>query len=146
MDKSIILNMKEQLCLGEIDLRTYSPLAFAYIGDAVYEVLIRTMLLHKGNMPVNKYHRKASHLVNASAQSEMMHELEPLLTEEERTVFRRGRNAKSYTSAKHASVLEYRWATGLEALIGYLYLKEDMERLFDLVKTGLHIGEESNDS
>ncbi|MDO4169857.1 MAG: ribonuclease III domain-containing protein [Lachnospiraceae bacterium] len=142
MDKSIISNMKEQLCLNDIDIRTYSPLAFAYIGDAVYELIIRTMLLNKGNMPVNKYHRKASHLVNASAQSEMIQELEPLLTEEEAAVFKRGRNAKSYTSAKHASVLEYRHATGFEALIGYLYLKEDMERIFYLIRKGLHIGEE----
>lgn len=134
--------MKEQLCLNDIDIRTYSPLAFAYIGDAVYELIIRTMLLNKGNMPVNKYHRKASHLVNASAQSEMIQELEPLLTEEEAAVFKRGRNAKSYTSAKHASVLEYRHATGFEALIGYLYLKEDMERIFYLIRKGLHIGEE----
>lgn len=142
MDKSIILSMKEQLCFDEIDIRTYSPLAFAYIGDAVYELIIRTILLNKGNMPVNKYHRRASHLVNASAQSEMMQELEPLLTKEEAAIFKRGRNAKSYTSAKHASILEYRRATGFEALIGYLYLKEDMERIFYLIRKGLHIGEE----
>jgi ribonuclease-3 family protein len=131
--------MKEQLGLKEIDIRTYSPLSLAYIGDAVYEVIVRTVLLHKGNMAVNKYHRQASRLVNASAQSEMMGILEPLLTEEELSVYKRGRNAKSYTSAKHASVVDYRRATGFEALIGYLYLKEDMDRIFYLVKIGLHI-------
>ncbi len=142
MDKSIILDMKQQLQLKEVDIRTYSPLALAYLGDAVYEVIVRTILLNYGNMPVNKYHRKASHMVNASAQSRMITELEPMLTEEELSVYKRGRNAKSYTSAKHATIIEYRMATGFEALIGYLYLKEEMERIFYLVKTGLHIGEE----
>jgi ribonuclease-3 family protein len=131
--------MKEQFGLADVDIRTYSPLSLAYIGDAVYEVIIRTILLHQGNMAVNKYHRKASRMVNASAQSEIMGILEPILTEEELSVYKRGRNAKSYTSAKHASVLDYRRATGFEALIGYLYLKEDMERIFDLIKIGLHI-------
>ncbi|MDO4942903.1 MAG: ribonuclease III domain-containing protein [Lachnospiraceae bacterium] len=142
MDESIITNMKEQFHLKEIDVRSYSPLSLAYIGDAVYEVIIRTILLNQGNMAVNKYHHRASHLVNASAQSQMMYVLEPILTEEELAVYKRGRNAKSYTSAKHASVIDYRRATGFEALIGYLYLKEDVNRIFYLVKIGLHIGEE----
>ena len=134
--------MKQQLQLEEIDIRSYSPLSLAYIGDAVYEVLVRTILLHHGNMAVNKYHRKASHMVNASAQARMIKELEPMLTEEEMAVYKRGRNAKSYTSAKNASVIDYRLATGFEALIGYLYLKEDFNRIFELVKMSLHIGEE----
>jgi len=142
MDESIINNMKEQLGLKDVDVKSYSPLSLAYIGDAVYEVIIRTILLNQGNMPVNKYHHRASRLVNAAAQSQMMHILEPILTEEEVAVYKRGRNAKSYTSAKHASVIDYRRATGFEALIGYLYLKEDMERICFLVKIGLHIGEE----
>ncbi|MEE1312829.1 MAG: ribonuclease III domain-containing protein [Lachnospiraceae bacterium] len=142
MDQSIIFNMKKQLQLKEIDIRTYSPLSLAYIGDAVYEVIVRTILLNHGNMAVNKYHRKASHMVNASAQARMMKEIEPLLSEEEVAVYKRGRNAKSYTSAKNASIIDYRIATGFEALIGYLYLKENMDRIFQLVKTGLHIGEE----
>jgi ribonuclease-3 family protein len=142
MDKSIILDMKEQFGLKEVDIRTYSPLSLAYIGDAVYEVIVRTILLHRGNMAVNKYHRKASHMVNASAQARIIKELEPMLTEEEMAVYKRGRNAKSYTSAKNATIIEYRMATGFEALIGYLYLKEEMDRIFVLVKAGLHIGEE----
>lgn len=142
MDKSIILDMKEQFGLKDVDIRTYSPLSLAYIGDAVYEVIVRTILLHRGNMAVNKYHRKASHMVNASAQARIIKELEPMLTEEETTVYKRGRNAKSYTSAKNATIIEYRMATGFEALIGYLYLKEEMDRIFVLVKAGLHIGEE----
>lgn len=142
MDKSLVLKIREEFHLKDIDVRTYSPLSLAYIGDAVYEVIVRTILLHQGNMAVNKYHRKASHMVNAIAQSKMIGELEPLLTEEELGIYRRGRNAKSYTSAKNASVLDYRRATGFEALIGYLYLKQETDRILYLVKTGLHIGEE----
>lgn len=146
MDESLITNMKKQLQLKEVDIRSYSSLALAYIGDAVYEVIIRTIVLNQGNMAVHKYHHRSSHLVNATAQSQMMHTLEPLLTKEELAVYKRGRNAKSYTVAKHASVIDYRRATGFEALIGYLYLKDDMDRIFYLVKIGLHIGEEQNDS
>lgn len=142
MDKSVIQNMKEQLGLKEVDVRTYSPLALAYMGDAVYEVVVRTMLLNQGNTSVNKYHHRATHLVNAAAQSRLIGEIEDVLTKEEMAVYKRGRNAKSYTSAKHASVLDYRRATGFEALIGYLYLKEEFDRIIELIKIGLHIGEE----
>ena len=123
--------------LKDRDLRTYSPLTLAYIGDGVYELVIRTILVKKANCPVNRLHKKASSLVKASAQSGMMEILEPLLTEEEKSVYRRGRNAHSATMAKHATMADYRRATGFEALMGYLYLKEDFSRILELVHAGL---------
>ena len=136
MDTSL-MKLKELLQLEDSDLRTYSPLTLAYIGDGVYEVVIRTILVKKGNCPVNQLHRKASSLVKASAQSNMMDILEPQLTEEEQSVYRRGRNAHSPTMAKNATMSDYRRATGFEALIGYLYLKEDYTRMLELIRMGI---------
>ena len=127
----------EAFHLEEKDLRTYSPLTLAYIGDGVYELVIRTVLVKKGNCPVNQLHRKASSLVKAASQSAMMEFIEPMLTEEEHSVYRRGRNAHSPTMAKHATMAEYRRATGFEALMGYLYLKEDFCRIVELVRAGI---------
>ena len=124
----------EAFHLEEKDLRTYSPLTLAYIGDGVYELVIRTVLVKKGNCPVNQLHRKASSLVKAASQSAMMEFIEPMLTEEEHSVYRRGRNAHSPTMAKHATMADYRRATGFEALMGYLYLKEDFCRIVELVQ------------
>ncbi|MCI8625214.1 MAG: ribonuclease III [Lachnospiraceae bacterium] len=126
-------------CFGEEnqDIRTYSPLTLAYIGDAIYDLVIRTVLVGRGNAPVNTLHRQASSMVKAEAQKASLHQIEPLLSEEEKSVYRRGRNAKSYTTAKNASVGDYRIATGFEALLGYLYLTGQMERLLYLVKAGL---------
>lgn len=123
--------------LEDKDLRTYSPLTLAYIGDGVYELVIRTILVKKGNCPVNQLHKKASSLVKAGAQSKMMELLEPDLTEEELAVYKRGRNAHSPTMAKHATMADYRRATGFEALMGYLYLKEDYSRIVELVRKGI---------
>lgn len=119
------------------DLRTYSPLTLAYIGDGVYELIIRTILVKKGNCPVNRLHRQASSLVKASAQSGMMERILPLLSEEELGVYKRGRNAHSPTMAKHATMADYRRATGFEALMGYLYLKEDHCRMLELIRAGI---------
>lgn len=129
--------LKELFHLEDRDLRTYSPLTLAYIGDGVYELVIRTVLVKKGNCPVNQLHRKASSLVKAAAQSAMMEKIEPELTEEEHSVYRRGRNAHSPTMAKHATMSDYRRATGFEALMGYLYLKEDYVRMLELIRTGI---------
>lgn len=129
--------LDQAFSLKKPDLRTYSPLTLAYLGDGVYELIIRTILVKQGNCPVSRLHARASALVRASAQSAMMEILEPLLTEEEYNVYRRGRNAHSPTMAKHASVADYRRATGFEALVGYLYLKEDMDRIFYLVRQGI---------
>ena len=120
------------------DIRSFSPLTLAYIGDAVYEIVIRTIIVEKGNAPVNKLHHKASSLVKAVAQKEAMEKILPLLTEEEEAVYKRGRNAKSYTSAKNASVIDYRIATGFEALMGFLYLMGRNERMLELVKISVN--------
>ena len=129
--------LKELFHLEDRDLRSYSPLTLAYIGDGVYELIIRTVLVKRGNRPVNQLHKQASSLVKAAAQSAMMETLEPLLTEEEKSVYKRGRNAHSPTMAKHATMADYRRATGFEALLGYLYLKEDFARLVELVRAGI---------
>lgn len=132
-----LFGLKELFGLKDQDLRSYSPLTLAYIGDGVYELVIRTILVKKGNCPVNQLHRRASSLVKAGTQSQMMEVLEPLLTEEEFAVYKRGRNAHSPTMAKHATMADYRRATGFEALMGYLYLKEEYQRIVELVRKGI---------
>lgn len=119
------------------DIRTFSPLTLAYIGDDVYDLVVRTIVVENGNAPVNKIDRRCSKIVRATAQCKSMRAIEPLLTEEEAGVYRRGRNAHSYTKAKNASVEEYRVATGFEALLGYLYLTGQTERIFTLISEGI---------
>lgn len=141
---SLLTMIKESFALKEVDIRTYSPLTLAYIGDAIYDLVIRTIVVERGNSTANKLHRKAVAYVNARVQARMIDALEDELSEEEESVYHRGRNAKSYTSAKNASVIEYRKATGLEALCGYLYLQGRQERMLYLireaiVRTGMEI-------
>jgi ribonuclease-3 family protein len=126
------------LGLSESNPRQLSPLVLAYIGDCVYDLVIKTYLLDKkGNMPVNKLNRMASNLVKAQTQSELIGIIEDRLTEDELAVYKRGRNAKSYTSAKNASIGDYRRATGFEALVGYLYLDRQYARMVELVREAL---------
>lgn len=132
-----LIQLRELFHLEDQDLRSYSPLTLAYIGDGVYELIIRTILVKKGNCPVNRLHKKASSLVKAGAQSAIMEVIEEELTPEELSVYRRGRNAHSPTMAKHATMADYRRATGFEALMGYLYLKEDYTRMLTLVRMGI---------
>lgn len=132
-----LTQLKELFHLEDQDLRSYSPLTLAYIGDGVYELIIRTILVKKGNCPVNRLHKKASSLVKAGAQSAIMEVIEEKLTPEELSVYRRGRNAHSPTMAKHATMADYRRATGFEALMGYLYLKEDYARMLTLIRMGI---------
>lgn len=145
MEKSIdsfIEYLKEEFQLEDKDLRTYSPLTLAYIGDAIFDLVIRTLLVKRGNCQPNKLQERASRLVRASAQARMIQNLMPVLTEEEIVIYKRGRNAKSYTKAKNATVLDYRKATGFEALMGYLYLEENTKRIIELIKKGLDMAEE----
>ncbi len=121
------------------DIKTYSPLTLAYLGDAVYEVLVRTRVVCGGNTQVNKLHHKSSELVKAHSQAEIIKGILDELSEEEMTYYKRGRNAKSYTSAKNATIGDYRMATGFEALIGYLYLSGKTDRMIELVKKGINI-------
>lgn len=124
------------------DICSYSPLTLAYIGDAVYELIIRSMIVTEGNAPVNKMHKRSSGLVKAGAQAEFIKYMldNELLNEEERRIYKRGRNAQSYTKAKNASMTDYRMATGFEALIGYLYLSGQSERMMALVGSCLAHG------
>ena len=139
MEESLSLSsrIRELFGLKEVDMKAYSPLTLAYIGDAAYELVIRTMVVEKGNRQASQLHRLTTSYVKAQAQAAMIEALEPELTEEELAIYKRGRNAKSYTSAKNASILDYRKATGLEALIGYLYLSGREERVLVLIKEGI---------
>ena len=116
---------------------SYSPLVLAFMGDTVYETAVRTMLVMRGNARPNDLNKQKNRLVKAAAQSAMMDALEPLLTEAEEAVYRRGRNAKSYTMAKNATMGDYRRATGFEALIGYLYLSGQEKRMYELLDAGI---------
>lgn len=138
----LIRSMNETLGLKEVDIRSYSPLVLAYIGDGVFDLIIRSYVVNQGNVQVNKMHRHTSSIVKAQTQAQMAARLEPLLTEEEESFYKRGRNAKSHTTAKNASVGDYRKATGFEALVGYLYLTGQNDRLMELMKIALtEIGE-----
>ena len=127
-------HLKELFGLKDKDIRTYSPLTLAYIGDAIYELIIRSVLVEKGNMQVNKLHQRASRLVKASAQSAIIEKLKDSLTEEEMAVYKRGRNTNIATVSKHVDVVEYKKATGFECLIGYLYVTKNNNRLDEIVK------------
>lgn len=134
---SILLQIKEAFGCKDTDVRSFSPLTLAYIGDAVYDLVIRTVVVEQGNKAANLLHRSTVKYVNAGAQAAMIEALQEQLTEEELAVYRRGRNAKSHTAAKNASIEDYRKATGMEALLGYLYLSNRFDRVLELIKLGI---------
>lgn len=122
------------------EARLLNPLQLALIGDAVYELFIRNYILANNiELTAHKIHVKAIGYVKAKSQSTIMHSLEEELTEEESYIFKRGRNTKSATVPKNADVRDYRMATGFEALVGYLYLIGDTERLEFIFNTALSI-------
>ena len=123
----------------------FSPLVLAYIGDAVYELMIRSILVSRGNRPVNKLNKDATSFVKAAAQSEIVKLISDNLSEEEYIVFKRGRNSSPHTMAKNASVSDYKYATGFEALIGFLYLDNRCDRALELVKLGVDLYLNKND-
>jgi ribonuclease-3 family protein len=129
--------LNEQFGIEQKDIRTYSPLTLAYIGDAVFDIVIRSILVNKGNTPVNKLHQRASQVVKAQTQAAMVLALMDQLTEEEANWYRRGRNSKPHTKAKNASTMDYLEATGFEAVLGFLYLTGDMDRICELVSRGI---------
>lgn len=129
--------MQEVFQMKEVDVHSYSPLTLAYIGDSIYDLVIKSLVINQGNRQVNKLHKETSMYVQASTQSLMMRAMQEELTEEEHAVYKRGRNAKSVSPAKNQSITDYRRATGFEALLGYLYLKKEWKRMLDLVKIGL---------
>lgn len=122
---------------ASMDVRGYSPLALAYIGDGVYDLIIRSVVVERANRPASQLHRLTVQYVKAQAQARIIDGLLPCLTEEEEAVYRRGRNASPHTVTRNASRSDYRKATGFEALIGYLYLKGSTDRLLFLIKQGI---------
>lgn len=141
MEKSIEYGLEHYISkmpgTGQNDAKSCSSLVLAYIGDCVFDLVIKTRVAARGNRQVHKLHEETSHYVQASAQSFMMREIQGHLTEEEHAVYRRGRNVKSVSAAKNQSITDYRRATGFEALIGYLYLEHRYERLTELISIGL---------
>ncbi len=137
MDKGIDSYLKERFGLPNVDIRTYSPLTLAYIGDCIFDLVIRSLVVAKGNARAGELHKRTSRIVKARTQAELIGYLKPFLTDEEEEIYRRGRNAKSPTMAKNATMSDYRKATGFEALMGYLYLKDQFERIVELTKAGI---------
>lgn len=133
---------KESFAINQASPESYSPLGLAYIGDSIFDVMVRTIEVSRVNKQVNKYHRDVSKIVCAPAQARMIKAIKDRLTEEEQQIYKRGRNAHFHTKAKNASQTDYRNATGFEAVLGYLYLKEDFERLTDVVRMSLESLEE----
>ena len=119
--------------------QAYSSLTLAYVGDAVYEVFIRTKLTENGDKKVNRLHKEAKNFVSAKAQSQIVEELLDWFTADEMDIFKRGRNTKVNTKAKNADFKEYHNATGLEALFGYLYLSHNQQRLTELMAASYQI-------
>ncbi len=127
------------------DVRAYSPLTLAYIGDGVYDLVIRTLVVERANRPAAELHRLTTRYVKAQAQAQISAALKDELTAEEADIFRRGRNAKPYTTAKNATRADYHKATGFEALMGYLYLTGQQERMLELIRRGVaYLEDEGN--
>ena len=139
MEKSLsfLEKMKQEFACEEKDIRTYSPLTLAFVGDCVFDLIIRTVIVERGNRAAESLHKKKSAIVKAQTQAKMAELLLDKLSEEELSVYKRGRNAKSYSTAKNASVTDYRKATGFEALLGYLYLQNKEDRIIELIKNVL---------
>lgn len=129
---------------GESKAALYSGLNLAYVGDAVFELYVRTFLIKKGNMPVNRLHKAAVGYVSASAQARMSEAVQPLLNEREKRILKRGENAKPHSISKNADRVEHEKATGFEALIGYLYLKGDEKRLTEIIEAGMRSAEQTS--
>lgn len=136
-NKNLLEEIHHYFPMDGREINAYSPLTLAYLGDAVYEIIIRTLIVEERPRTVKTLHKHASRLVNAKAQATLMISIEHALTKEEVTIYKRGRNAKSHSVAKNADIHDYRIATGLEALMGYLYLTGNTNRCLELIKLGL---------
>ncbi|AEY68013.1 ribonuclease III domain-containing protein [Clostridium sp. BNL1100] len=134
MFEETIQNMRKDFDIKPMDVMNLQPLVLAYIGDAVYEVYIRTMLVVNSKSNVNMLHKMSVKYVKAKSQADIVHRVNDRLTADEQDIVRRGRNAKSATVPKHADVTDYRYSTGFEALIGYLYLTNNYERLMEILR------------
>lgn len=140
MEKSIVSfteSLDQTFRLSDKDWKMYSPLTLAYIGDAAYELIIRSIFVKRGNVQPQKLHQSVTACVSAKAQARMIEALQPELRDEEAAIYRRGRNSKPYTKAKNATLREYLEATGFEAVMGYLYLNREFDRMNELAAKGL---------
>ncbi len=126
----------------KVEARMMSPLVLAYVGDAVFELFIRNYLVNTKKASVNVYHKESTNYVRAKAQSEIVHALEAELTEEEWTIVKRGRNQKSVSVPKNANSTDYRYATGFEALLGYLFYIGDYKKLMLVMDRSIEIIQE----
>ena len=136
-EDNLLQVIHEAFAIEEQDIRKYSPLKLAYLGDAVFEIMIRTLITEGTGGPVKKLHMRSSSLVNAASQAKLAAAMKAFMTEEELAAFRRGRNAKASSVAKHADIHDYRNATGLEALFGYLYLRGQSARAVWLLRQAM---------
>ncbi len=141
MDNNIDLAkaIREKFGVSGEPINRYSPLTLAFIGDSVFEIIIRSIVVQSGNRPAGALNKMKIRYVNAASQAKIIEAIEDELTEEEADIYKRGRNANSATSAKNQSVADYRKATGLEALCGYLYLLGETDRLLELLKKGVEV-------
>lgn len=136
---SLLGAIRKKFVCDRVDIRTYSPLTLAFVGDCIYDLVIRTIVVERGNTAPGVLHTKKSSIVKAQAQAAQADALMEELTAEELAVYRRGRNAHSHSTAKNASIGDYRKATGLEALYGFLYLTDQTDRLLWLIAKGLEM-------
>ena len=136
---SLLEKIKRDFEVKEVDINTYSPLTLAFIGDSIYDLVIRTVIVEQGNRQPQSLHKKKSSIVKAQTQALFIEALTDELDEKEADIYRRGRNAKSYTSAKNASIGDYRKATGFETLMGYLYLTGKEDRMLSLIKRAIEM-------
>ena len=135
-NQELLDQIRNKFSLKQMPAHEYSPLVLAYIGDGIYDMVVRTIFVSRGNTQVDKLNKQASSVCRASSQAAIAFAIAPLLTEAEASAYRRGRNARSFTKAKNATMSDYRHATGLEALCGYLYLNGETNRLLDLLLEG----------
>ena len=144
MEPDLFGIIRKKMELKEINVNDYSPLTLAYIGDGIYEIVVRTIIVDEANRQVNKIHKASSQLVKAQSQAKMIHLIMDMLTEEEKSIYKRGRNAKAVTRAKNASMSDYRVATLFEALMGWLYLSGQSDRMMELMKNGIELFKQDN--
>ena len=136
-EKGFLNAINSKFNLEAVDIRTYNPLTLAFVGDCVFELIIRSIIVEKGNKSVNALAKDKNALVNAKKQSEIAEILKDYFTEEEAEIYRRGKNAKTANHSKSAAFFEYHKATGLEAVFGYLYLTGRSERCVELLRIAL---------
>lgn len=134
---SLIREIHNEFGEKQTDIRSYSPLTLAYIGDAIFEMVIRTLIVEKGQKAANTLHKHTTKIVCAGTQAALVEALFDEMTQQEQDIYRRGKNTKINSSAKNASLSDYRKATGFEAVCGYLYLTDQTKRIVELVRMGL---------